>query len=137
MPLRIMIENRPITGIISIDATECGIGITDGNTWRHLETITSGVQGKSSKGGSSARRYERNREAELNTYFHRVAEHANNLLLKYNLVSLIISGPAFTKVEFLKKEYLDYRLKDKVGMYDNEYSGFEGILQTFKYVQSI
>ena len=133
--LRLMIEEKPVTGILSIDATEAGIGITDGFSFTYLEDVTSGVSGKSSKGGSSSRRYERNRDAELNSYFHRVAEHANNLLLKYNLVSLIVSGPGFTKDDFIKKEYLDYRLRQKISTLDIEYSGYEGILQTFKYKQ--
>jgi peptide chain release factor subunit 1 len=133
-PLQEMLRNEDTIAVIAIDATECGIGIIDGDRWYILDTLTSGVGGKSNQGGSSFRRYERDREAKLNMYYHRVAEHANRLLLNTTLAprSLVISGPAFTKEDFVKKEYLDYRLRQKLAkMVGTEYAGLEGVVQTF------
>lgn len=105
----------------------------DGSNLIPLKTMTSGVNGKSGKGGSSARRYERNRDAELNQYYHRVAEYANSLLLRYEVKKVVLSGPGFTKDDFLKKGYLDYRLRARItAVLDIEYAGFEGVHQTHK-----
>ena len=128
-----MSQATNLTAIISIDNTEVGVAITDGLTLTEIHTGTSGVSGKSRKGGSSARRYERNRESELNTYYHRAAKLSNTILLPYieRVVRLVVSGPAFTKEEFLKHEYLDYRLRQKpLTLLGIEYSGLEGLYQT-------
>lgn len=130
-PLYEMYANTELVGVIAIDATECGIGIIDGRSWKYIENVTSGVSGKSGKGGSSARRYERNREAELLQYFNRAAEHAKrDLLERFTVKDVIVAGPAFTKREFA--EHLDYRLKAKIQQFvDCEYAGFDGICQVF------
>lgn len=132
-PLLEMMKNDHLVAVIAIDATEFGIGIIDGPRWFVIDSGTSGVSGKSNQGGSSFRRYERNRDALLNGFYHRAAEHANNLLLsKYNPAELVISGPGFTKDDFLKTGYLDYRLRAKIShVIGIEYAGFEGVLQTF------
>lgn len=129
-PLVATSKNGDLIGIVAIDATECGVAIIDGSNLIPLKTLTSGVNGKSAKGGSSARRYERNREAELNRYYHRAAEYINDILLQYEVKQIVVAGPGFTKDEFMKKGYLDYRLKVNQVM-DIEYSGLEGIHQTF------
>jgi peptide chain release factor subunit 1 len=56
-PLYMMLESNELVGIVSIDSEECGVGIIDGLNCYPLRVITSGVPGKSSKGGSSARRF--------------------------------------------------------------------------------
>lgn len=130
-PLVSMLNNTQKVGILSIDATECGVGIVDGQTKYYGKVLTSGVGGKSGKGGSSARRYERDRESRLNQYYHRAADYANRYFLNVpNLKELIVSGPGFTKGQFLDKEYLDYRLRAKIRTVDIEYAGFEGVMQT-------
>jgi peptide subunit release factor 1 (eRF1) len=55
------------------------------------------------------------------------------LLLPYGdrLERIIVSGPGFTPEDFLKKEYLDYRLRAKLSQVIGiEYAGTEGIYQT-------
>jgi len=129
-----MLQSNDLVGIISIDSEECGVGIIDGGHVFPIKTITSGVPGKSSKGGSSARRYELNRKAGLNGFFHRAAELANMTFLSYGdrLTRLVISGPGFTKENFEKTEYLDYRLRAKLTpLIGIEYAGADGIYQTF------
>ena len=130
-PLNAMIADTELTGVLAVDATECGIGVIDTNGWRCIENVTSGVQGKSGKGGSSARRYERNREAELVQYFSRAAEHVkHDLLERFEVKNIIVSGPAWTKREFA--EHLDYRLKAKISEFvDCEYAGPDGISQVW------
>lgn len=133
-PLVEMLNTDELIGCISIDTEEAGIGIIDGTSAIVIDTLTSGVSGKTGKGGSSARRYERVREQEINSFFHRVANRANNLLLnKYKVKSIVVSGEGQTKTKFLEKEYLDYRLREKVNkVLDIDYAGYDGILQTAK-----
>jgi peptide chain release factor subunit 1 len=130
-PLEVLESKRDAVAVIAIDASECAIGVVEGEACDILDSMTSGVAGKSGKGGSSQRRYERNRAAELNAYYQRVAKHANNLLLKLpNLKEIIVFGPGFTKITFLKTTALDYRLKKLVtGIVDGEYAGADGVLQ--------
>lgn len=130
-PLQEMLVDKDPTGVIAIDATECGIGLIDGNTWRCVENVTSGVGGKSGKGGQSQRRYQRNREAEILQYFNRAAEHVKrDLLERFEVKDVVVAGPAFTKRQFV--EHLDYRLKAKIREFiDNEYAGPDGIGQVW------
>ena len=115
-PIREMLKEKKIVGMISIDSTEAGIGIVTGDKVEVVEVVTSGVSGKTRKGGQSARRYERLREMELNDYYHRVARHAAKAFLEdYHIMGLIVSGPGPTKDDFLKGQYLDYRLQNEIG----------------------
>ena len=124
-----MIKEVDIIGIISIDATEAGFGILSGDHVEVDEVITSGVGGKTRAGGQSARRYERLREMNLSGYYNRVASHAKKIFLEqYTIKGLIISGPGPTKEAFIKSDYLDYRLKNKIlTEVDGAYSGAEGV----------
>ncbi|MEM3382585.1 MAG: peptide chain release factor aRF-1 [Nitrososphaerales archaeon] len=138
-PLREMIKEEKIIGIISIDNTEAGLGIVSGNRIEVVDVVTSGVSGKHRAGGQSARRFERLREAEINDYFNRVARHATKVFLEqHNIKGLIIGGPGPTKDYFLKGEYLDYRLQNNVlAVVDTSYSGREGIRETIERARNV
>lgn len=128
-PLRDMLKHEKVYGLISIDATEAGLAVISGERVQVLDVITSGVGGKTRKGGQSARRYEREREMYLTYYFQRVAEYANKYFLQdYNVEGLIVAGPGFTKDDFLKAGYLNYQLKNKIlATLNTSYAGREGI----------
>ena len=89
-----------------------------------MNVMTSGISGKTRKGGQSARRYERGREMELTYFYHRVADHANRIFMEeYKVTGLVVGGPGFTKEEFLKTEFLNYQLrKNIVAVIDTAYS---------------
>ena len=129
-----MIKEVDVIGIISIDSTEAGLGVLTGAKIVVDEVITSGVGGKTRAGGQSARRYERLREMNLSGYYRRVAEHAKKLFLEQNKIKgLIISGPGPTKDSFLKSDYLDYRLREKIlAEVDGAYSGAEGVREAIE-----
>lgn len=131
-PLKDMLKEEKAVGIISIDTTEAGLGIVAGSRFDVLEVVTSGVSGKTRAGGQSARRYERLRDMEITQYFHRVAKHAaKNFLEDYHVEGLIVSGPGPTKDDFLKGDFLDYRLKKSVvAVIDTSYAGSEGVRET-------
>jgi peptide chain release factor subunit 1 len=77
------------------------------------------------------------RENELNEYYHRVAEHAKQVFLdQYNIKGTIVGGPGPTKENFLKEEYLDYRLqKSVIATLDTSYSGGEGVRELIEKAQ--
>ena len=132
--LRDMLREENIIGILSIDTTEAGLGIVTGEKVEIADVLTSGVPGKSSKGGQSARRYERLREMELTDYFNRVSAHSTRVFIDSNSVKgMIVAGPGQTKDDFLKGEYLDYRLqKNVIAVIDGAYSGAEGVREAFE-----
>src|SRR6266540_1846585 len=130
---------RPIfevIGHLAIDSQEAGLGILTGDRWEVIDTLTSGVAGKHRQGGQSARRFERLRENELNEYFHRIADHAQKIFInEHKINGLIVGGPGPTKENFLREEYLDYRLQSSVlATLDSSYSGGEGVREILEKV---
>jgi len=127
--LKDMLREEKVYGILSIDSSDAGMGILSGDRLEIADILTSGISGKTRKGGQSARRYERGREMELTYYFNRVAEHATRVFIDSNKVTgMIVGGPGPTKDEFLKGGYLHYELQKKVlAVLDLGYSGREGV----------
>ena len=124
-----MLKDDRVMALLAIDTQEAGLGILSGDRWRVIDTLTSGVAGKHRQGGQSARRFERLRDNELNEYYHRVADHAYKVFIQQHKVNgMIVGGPGPTKDNFLKEEYLDYRLQNNIiATIDCFYSGDEGI----------
>ena len=112
-PLREMLRNQRVVGLIAMDSKEASFGILNGERLELIEKITSGIPGKTVKGGQSQRRYERERDMEVTYFFHRVAEHATKAFLEnHKVTALIVGGPGQTKEDFLKGDYLNYELKN-------------------------
>ena len=135
--LREMMKDDKVIGILSIDTQETGIGILTGDRWEAVDSITSGVAGKHRQGGQSARRFERLRDNELNEYYHRVADHVKKVFIdQYSVRGVIVGGPGPTKENFLREEYLDYRLqKNIIAILDSSYSGDEGVRELIEKAQ--
>lgn len=127
--LKDMLKAEKVYGILSLDSNEAGIGILSGDRLDIEDLMTSGISGKTRKGGQSARRYERGREMELTYFFNRVSEHVTRIFITDHKVSgIIVGGPGPTKENFLKGGYLDYRLQNNIiEVIDISYSGREGI----------
>ncbi len=127
--LRDMLREEKVYGILAIDSSDVGMGILSGDRLEIEDVLTSGISGKTRKGGQSARRYERGREMELTYFFNRVAEHATRVFLESNKVTgMLVGGPGPTKDEFLKGGYLHYELqKNVLAVLDLGYSGREGV----------
>jgi peptide chain release factor subunit 1 len=128
-PLREMLRNQKVVGVIALDSKEAGFGILNGEQLELVGEITSGIPGKSGKGGQSQRRYERERNMELTYFFHRIAEHATKTFLENNKITvLIVGGPGPTHHDFLKSDYLNYELKNAIlSTVDTQSAGFEGV----------
>ena len=127
--LKDMLRDEKVFGLLAIDSSDVGLGILSGGSLEIVDIMTSGISGKTRKGGQSARRYERGREMELTYFFNRVGEHATRTFIDSNKVTgLIVGGPGPTKEEFLKGGYLHYELQKKVvAVLDLGYSGREGV----------
>jgi peptide chain release factor subunit 1 len=128
-PLREMLRDQRIVGLIAMDSKEASFGILDGERLEMIENITSGIPGKSGKGGQSQRRYERERDMEITYFFQRVAEHAARAFLENQKVTaLIVGGPGPTKEDFLRGEHLHYELKNVLlSVVDTQSAGAEGV----------
>jgi peptide chain release factor subunit 1 len=111
-PLRKMLRDQKIVGILALDAKQASFGLLKGERVELIDSISSGIPGKTGKGGQSQRRYERERDMELAYFFHRVAEHAKEAFLTNHVNVLIAGGPGQTKNDFLKGEYLHYELNN-------------------------
>jgi peptide chain release factor subunit 1 len=128
-PLREMLRNQKVVGLVAMDSKEASFGILNGERLELIENITSGIPGKSGKGGSSQRRYERERDMAVTYFFHRVAEHAAKAFLEnHKITALIVGGPGPTKQDFLNGDYLHYELKNAfLGTVDTQSTGKEGV----------
>ena len=111
-PLREMLRDPKIVGVLALDAKQASFGLLRGEQVESIETISSGVPGKTGKGGQSQRRYERERDMELTYFFHRIAEHAAKDFLENHVNVLLTGGPGQTKNDFLKGEFLHYELSN-------------------------
>ncbi len=113
--LQEMLREKETYGILLIDASEATIATLQGKKLEIVREMHSGVSGKTRAGGQSARRYERLRDMQLNEYFTRVGQHANEIFLSIDtLKGIILAGPGPTKYDFEKGEYLNYQLKNKI-----------------------
>jgi peptide chain release factor subunit 1 len=110
-----MLREKETYGILLIDASGATIATLQGKRLDIVRQMHSGVAGKTRAGGQSARRYERLRDMQLNEYFTRVGQHANEILMPIEtLKGIILAGPGPTKFDFEKGDYLNYMLKNKI-----------------------
>lgn len=114
-PLRDLISEKEVYGLIVLDAKEATIGLLKGKRVEKLKTLESTVPNKSVKGGMSQKRYDRLRDDALNEFLVKVGEQASELLLKQeNLKGVLIGGPGPVKETFYDKNYLHYQIQKKV-----------------------
>ncbi len=137
-PLKQLLKERDVYGILVVDNEEAAVAVIRGRRIVEMDTFTSGVPGKHRAGGQSARRFERLREMSLNEYYKRVAQHANEIFLKYpEIKGVILAGPGPTKEVFREKELLHYTLRDKIHVVDTSYAGEEGVREAIKKAENI
>jgi len=114
-PLKEMLENDEVYGLMIIERNEATIGILDGKHIKILQHMTSGIPGKTRAGGQSSQRFARIRESMAKEFFKRVAEAMKNHFFENKkLKGILIGGPIPTKEEFLEGGGLVTALKEKV-----------------------
>jgi peptide chain release factor subunit 1 len=114
-PLQEMLQEKETYGIVTVDGNEATIATLRGKTLDIIKNITSGLPGKHRAGGQSQRRFERNRETEVNEYYKRLGGYIDDILLPLSdLKGIIFGGPGPSKYDFQKGDYFHYTLKAKV-----------------------
>ena len=128
-PLRGMLRDPKVVGLVALDSKEASFGVFNGGRFEFIESITSGIHGKSGKGGSSQRRYERERDMAITSFFHRIADHSAKAFLENHKVNvLLVRGPGTTKEDFLNGDFLHYELKNVfLEKVDTQSVGREGV----------
>ena len=127
--LQEMLREKESYGILLVDANNATVATLQGKHLNIVMQMHSGVTGKTKAGGQSARRYERLRDMQLNEYFTRVGNHANDVFLPLeNLKGIILGGPGPTKYDFQKGNYLQYQLMGKIiDVVDTAYVEEQGV----------
>lgn len=114
-PLREMLQNEEIYGLLVMDRREATIGALEGKKIELIRHLTSGVPGKIKAGGQSAARFERITEGLAKEFFRRVAESMKEIFFDMpRLKGILVGGPIPTKEEFLEQGELVTKLKEKV-----------------------
>lgn len=113
-PLKELVEEKEVYGLITLDAREATIGLLKGKRIEKLKSFESTVPSKTVKGGMSQKRYDRIRDDALNEFLKKVGEEASKLFLQQELKGVIIGGPGPTKEMFYEKGYLHYQIQKKV-----------------------
>ena len=114
-PLREMLEVEEVYGLVVMDRREATLGILEGKQIKVLRHMTSGVPGKTEKGGQSAARFARIREGLAKEFYRRIAGAMKGLYFDMpKLKGIIIGGPVPTKEDFLKEGQLVTKLKNIV-----------------------
>jgi len=114
-PLKEMLEVSEVYGLLVIERKEATIGLLEGKQIKVLRRLTSGVPGKTEKGGQSAARFARIREGMAKEFFRRVAEAMKEIFFNMpKLKGILIGGPVPTKEDFLDEGQLATSLKEKV-----------------------
>lgn len=128
-PLEHMIEEHETYGLAVIDRKEATIATLKGKKVTILNHLTSGVPGKHKAGGQSQRRFDRVIDLAAHEFKKRIGDHMNEDFLDLeDLKGVIVGGPGFTKEEFVKGDYLNYEIKDKIiATVDTSYTGEFGI----------
>jgi len=128
-PLKGMIEEKDIYGLIVVDNREGNVGTLKGTMIKEIKKMTSDVPGKTTKGGQSQQRYARIRELAAKDFHKRIADVANREFLEMkNLKGVIVGGPGPTKETFLDGGYLNNEIMKKVlGVKDLSYTGDFGL----------
>jgi peptide chain release factor subunit 1 len=132
--LQEMLREKESYGILLVDANNATVATLQGKHLNIVMQMHSGVTGKTKAGGQSARRYERLRDMQLNEYFARVGNHANDVFLPLdNLKGIILGGPGPTKYDFQKGNYLQYQLQNKIlDVVDTAYVEEQGVKEVME-----
>jgi peptide chain release factor subunit 1 len=138
-PLESMQDKGPKYAIICLDLHEVTLAILQGTALDIVLEDESTVPQKMSRGGQSAKRFEKNRQLAIIAWFKSSAEAiAGKLLDLEDLAGIVISGPGLTKNDFNDSEYLHHELRKKIlGIVDVGYTGFQGVKETIQNAEEL
>ncbi len=138
-----MVEDNDVIGILIVERDQGTIGVLRGTRLEVLEELSDYIPGKHKMGGQSQRRFDRIIEQMVEEFFKRFAEHAGRHLIPYlekgKLKGIIVAGPGYAKIDFVKGGYLDYRLQRLVSkeLVDVAYQGDQGLKEVVMKAKSV
>ena len=127
-PLKAMLGEKDVYGLIVIDRKEATIGFLKGTRVIPVKHIESMVPSKHHQGGQSSRRFERLIEQAVHEFFKRVGDKANEIFLNEDIKGILVGGPGGTKEFFVNGDYLHHELKKKIiDLFDTGYTDEYGL----------
>ena len=132
-PLRQMLEEKNVYGLLVLDRREAYWGFLRGNRIEPVGGATSTVPGKQRKGGQSSVRFQRLREIAINDFYTKIGERASAIFLAEKdfferFKGVLIGGPSPTKEEFESGKYLHHEVQQRiVGLFDISYTNESGL----------
>lgn len=127
-PLKAMLGDKDVYGLIVIDRKEATIGLLRGTRVIPVKHLESMVPSKHHQGGQSSRRFERLIEQAVHEFFKRVGDKANEVFLNEPIKGILVGGPGSTKEFFVKGDYLHHELKKKIiDLFDTGYTDEYGL----------
>lgn len=128
-PLEGMVAEKEGYALIVIDRSEATIGTLRGQRIEQLRHTESFVPRKHSKGGQSARRFERLYDEAVHNFFKHVGDMANEVLVgREGISGILVGGPGATKNEWVEGDYLHHDLKKKIiDTFDTGYTDEYGL----------
>jgi peptide chain release factor subunit 1 len=134
-PLRQMLTEKSVYGLLVIDRREAYFGFLRGNRIEPVSGVTSTVPGKQRKGGQSSVRFQRLRLIAINEFYKKVGERASTTFLAEKdfferFKGVLIGGPSPTKEEFAAGGFLHHEVQKRViGLFDVAYTNEDGLAE--------
>ncbi len=125
-PLLMMGKVREKYGLVTIDGKDATVAILEGNVTKIVRRLTTTGPSKTTKGGSSAARYQRYVEELIENYYTRVGEAMDETLMTIGIKKVFVGGPGPVKDNFLKKKPFNYQFQI-LGVFDIGYVDDYGI----------
>jgi peptide chain release factor subunit 1 len=134
-PLKQMLEEKYVYGLLVLDRREAYWGFLRGNRIEPVGGATSTVPGKMRKGGQSAARFGRLREIAINEFYTKIGERSSAIFLAEKdfferFKGVLIGGPSPTKEEFEAGSFLHHEIQKKIiGLFDVAYTNEDGLAE--------
>ncbi len=132
-PLKQMLEEKFVYGLLVLDRREAYWGFLRGNRIEPMGGATSTVPGKQRKGGQSAARFGRLREIAIHEFYTKIGERSSAIFLAEKdfferFKGVLIGGPSPTKEEFEAGNFLHHEIQKRiVGLFDVAYTNEDGL----------
>jgi peptide chain release factor subunit 1 len=132
-PLRSMLTEKQVYGLIVLDRREAYWGFLRGDRIEPVGGANSTVPGKQRKGGQSSVRFARLRLIAIAEFYKKVGERASAAFLAEKdfferFKGVLIGGPTPTKEEFEAGGFLHHEIQKRViGLFDVSYTNESGL----------
>ncbi|MFP8953999.1 Vms1/Ankzf1 family peptidyl-tRNA hydrolase [Natrialbaceae archaeon A-arb3/5] len=131
-PLSDVVEPSSTHGLLVVERGGAALGRLDDEGVEVIDSFESDVPGKSSAGGQSAERFERDRERQKREFFDTVADRAEQSFLETDPVDTVLLGGTTGTIEQFREEAdLDHRLEERLAdtEFAVEYATEQGLRQ--------